>query len=1709
VENGTWHMVDITFDGSNLTMYVDGQALPSQSIGSLSTTAGTHVATANFNGSLDELSAYSHVLTATDVSNHWSAAGAGVPAAPTNVTALAGVGSAVVSWTPPTLRGAPITSYTITPLTTGGNSLAPFSVTGSTTSANIPYLPSGASVFFTVAAVNKYGTGPAASSAAVSIQGYNGSPGMDRFLAIATGGNPARGIYYEGWTSKNAIPHTSLAQWTIEGWIWAVGTTNTTTSNMAWGLLDPSGQWGTPQAGIDFNVGDIHGLNNCCDVSFVWPHNGAIGFGNGGRYTPTQQTDGFTLGSLLGGNSPVYIAVDFDGTTVRMYANGSLVHSQADSAAIPVDAPAGFYDETALRQAAFDGFRISNYAVYTSPTFTVPAADLAADPNHTVVDYNFDNYPVGKLQGELLTPFAPYSTTYWGNWPDSSPNANSALFSAVTNPWEVGWFADSAFLFQPFELTPGIAPGELADECDGVNTGSGNFCQRATDLSIPGRGPALSLQRTYNSFAASSLGMFGYGWANSYGAHLSIDGSGNVTLYDPLGGNEFFANQSSSYSAPSYVSTALVLSGGNYTLTDKHGGKLVFNSAGQLIQEVDPNGYTTTLAYVSGSLSTVTDPAGRQLTFVYGTNGLVASVNDGTRTVGYQYGTNPSDPTTYLSLTQVTDVLGGVTTFTYDSSHRMLTAKGPICGATQGCNGLVNVYDGNGRVSQQTDPVGHSSSYGYTSAWPLFTTTVTTPLGHQDKYDYALGLPLDVVHSADTSMAQTTTYAYDPASLGVSAVTNPNGETSTATYDTKTNVLTTTDSLGNKVTFTYNALSEPLTMQDPQGITTTLTYDANGNLLTRSTPLLGTTSNETTSLSYGDGQQGDITAMTDPTNRTWTYTYDANGYPTSSTDPVSNKTTFVYDSLGRLTSTVAPLGNVTGGNPAAYTTTYTYNSAGQALTITDPLTHQAVNQYDVAGHLIRSTDANGNVDVFSYDLDGRLTSSTTGYGTSNATTKQTGYDGAGHVLSETDGLNHTLASYSYDALGRQLTSADALTRTTTYNYDAANRLSTTVNPLNQTTTYAYDSGGRLTSVSYSDGVTPSVSYMYDTDARVLTMVDGTGTTTNVWDSLGRLTQQTDGAGHSVSYAYDLAGRVTSIAYPGGSCTASPPSLCVLRQYDAAGRLASIVDWLSNTTQFAYDSNSNLTGITYPNGVVATMGYNNADQLTSISDAISGNTILSLTYGRDSNSQVTSENSASYGYNSLNQLTSGAGLTYTYDAGGRLTQTINGSTTTNSSYDNADELTSTAVVGGTTTIYSYDAAGRRTSAGASNLTWNQQNRLMSYGTGNSYSYNGAGLRVSKTVNAQSEAFVWDVVDGLPVLMQDGSTYYVSGPGGLPLEQVSGSTVYYYQQDQLGSTRILSDTTGTIVASYNYDAYGNITSQTGSVTNPFLFSGQYRDAESGLYYLRARYYDPATAQFLSRDPKLSSTWAPYAYVANNPLNSADPSGMCGFLDIGCDIGQAVGAVQQAWSYVTSAVNQVWTNFTTSVSAFVSSPVGNFLMGVVAGFTGLPLSATSPDEEIWFDLGVGAGLFLAAAIVLTGPEDPLADAEGVRLATRAPEAGQLALKADRAAEAAEGTRDAATVTKADRLALNKGLGDAWRDEVAIKMDSMPNRMADIEVTKSTPFGVRRIDVEVSDANGRVLGGIETKFGNSPYTAMQRLKDAWLWYMEGYRVNVLRYAG
>lgn len=139
------------------------------------------------------------------------------------------------------------------------------------------------------------------------------------------------------------------------------------------------------------------------------------------------------------------------------------------------------------------------------------------------------------------------------------------------------------------------------------------------------------------------------------------------------------------------------------------------------------------------------------------------------------------------------------------------------------------------------------------------------------------------------------------------------------------------------------------------------------------------------------------------------------------------------------------------------------------------------------------------------------------------------------------------------------------------------------------------------------------------------------------------------------------------------------------------------------------------------------------------------------------------------------------------------------------------------------------------------------------------------------------FVWDVQAGLPLLVQEGATSYIYGPGGLPLEQINGSSALWLHHDQLGSTRVVTDGNGSVQASYTFDAYGNLAASTGAAPNPLRFAGQYQDPESGLYYLSSRYYDPGTGQFISPDPLGSITRQPYGYSQDNPIYLVDPSGL----------------------------------------------------------------------------------------------------------------------------------------------------------------------------------------------------------------------------------------
>jgi len=543
--------------------------------------------------------------------------------------------------------------------------------------------------------------------------------------------------------------------------------------------------------------------------------------------------------------------------------------------------------------------------------------------------------------------------------------------------------------------------------------------------------------------------------------------------------------------------------------------------------------------------------------------------------------------------------------------------------------------------------------------------------------------------------------------------------------------------------------------------------------------------------------------------------------------------------------------------------------------------------YDANGNLESTIDPNGHKTAYTYNADDQPIKVTE----PNGTVTETGYDGAGRVTSQTDGNKHE-TKYVRNLLGQVTETVDPLGRKTTKEYDNAGNLVTLTDPAERTTTYTYDPANRLTEVSYSDGKTHAVKYEYDADGNRTSMTDATGTTTYTYDRLDRLTESKDGHGDTTGYEYDLANEQTKITYPNGKT--------VERAYDKAGRLEKVTDWLEHTTKFAYDADSNLTTVTFPTGTnnVDEYAYNAADRISETKMTKSTETLASLVYTRDSDSQVKQTvakglpgaETTEYAYDENNRLAKAGTAPYEYDAANNPTKT--GSST--NTYDNADELKT-----GTGLTYTYDELGERTkttptSGPATTYGYDQARNLTSVERPkegetteikDTYAYDGNGLLASQTINGTTSYLAWDVVEGLPLILNDGTNNYIYGPGGLPIEQITSSgTITYLHHDQAGSTLLITGSTGATEGSYTYDAYGNQTGHTGTATTPLGYDGQYTSSDTGLIYLRAREYDSSTAQFLSRDPFLALTGEPYSYANDDPINEADPSGQCGLVCIG---------------------------------------------------------------------------------------------------------------------------------------------------------------------------------------------------------------------------------
>jgi RHS repeat-associated protein len=670
---------------------------------------------------------------------------------------------------------------------------------------------------------------------------------------------------------------------------------------------------------------------------------------------------------------------------------------------------------------------------------------------------------------------------------------------------------------------------------------------------------------------------------------------------------------------------------------------------------------------------------------------------------------------------------------------------------------------------------------------------------------------------------------------------------------------------------------------------------------------------------YAYNADGQLTSQVDPLGNTTSNVYDVDGNETSTTDPNGKVTATVFDADDRTTSVTTGYGTASASTTsdaydlapgtskclstvsgATYCTTTTdgngvvtvdyFNAINQQITQTQPAADATIDTYDAAGNKLTSIDPDGNETTYTYDSANDLLTETEGYGTSAAVTTTYTYDADGNKLSMENGASQT-TTYAYNTLNQLVSTTDALGHTTTNTYDASGNMATQTNPDGQTTTWSYNGNNQVTQINYSDGTTHSVAYTYNPNGYVATMTDGSGTATATYNGADQLTAYQNGAGATVSYGYDANGNNTTLTYATGKT--------VTNAYDSLNRLVSVTDWNSQATSFTYDANGDQLTATYPNGVTDTRTYNSANQLATIKDKLGTTTLASFSYTRDADSNITSETdvgtpgagTTTNTYNPLQEVTAAGSSSFTYDSAKNLTKAPNGST---QGFNADDEACWSGSGAGTcsapptgATTYAYSQEGNRTATTPSTGTsdsygWTQSNQLKSLtpstGSATSYVEDGNSLLQSESTGSTTTNFTWNPQPSLPLMLSDGTNYYIYGNGTDPIEQiaVSGGATSYLQSDQLGSTRLITNSSGSVTGSFTFGAWGTETGSSGTATTPFLFAGEYYDSASGLYYMRARWYDPGTGAFVSMDPDVAQTIQPYSYADDNPIEQTDPSG-----------------------------------------------------------------------------------------------------------------------------------------------------------------------------------------------------------------------------------------
>ncbi|ELS34813.1 MULTISPECIES: polymorphic toxin-type HINT domain-containing protein [Pseudanabaena] len=815
---------------------------------------------------------------------------------------------------------------------------------------------------------------------------------------------------------------------------------------------------------------------------------------------------------------------------------------------------------------------------------------------------------------------------------------------------------------------------------------------------------------------------------------------------------------------------------------------------------------------------------------------------------------------------------------------------------------LGRVYDQNNNLIAEISPTGLETRYVYDELGRLIETIApdTTPdnwndnprlktsyslagrvktqsdiFGNDQKYFYNnIG---QLINYQDV-LGNATTYTYNQGGQ-IETATDPRNRLTRYIYDDKARVTEVSYFDNSSYKLTYDELGRVKTETNELNQTTTYEYDAYGQV-----KAVISADRSRTEFEYDNRRN--LVKVTDALGRSTNYKYDQYGQQVETQFANSDKVLRNYDQFGRVTQ-------VTDEN--SHSTNYSYNNLSQLTEIIQANQAKTTYTYDNLARLTAVTDANQNVTKYEYDAFYRQTATILPMGQRNLTV----YDKFGQTVKTTD-FNGDSINYAYDAIGRlaNKTFTDSRVATVSYTYDAVTSQLKTVTDGRGVTSYSYDQRDRLKTMLTPDQ--KSVTYGYDLLNNVTSVTTQASTTNYSYDSLNRLDKVKDGTRLLADYDYDLVGNLTQKKLADGSVES--------RQYDVRNRLTQITTKNVTGTVFSgfsytLDGVGNRTQVVENNGRTVDYFYDVVNRLTQekITDATVGDRTIGYNYDLVSNRLSKTD--------TLEGLT-----TYAYDANNRLTNTTAGTKVTNFSYDNNGSLKLRSD-GTKSTVYDWINDG--------------ENRLIGVNTNNAgitsqsnFVYDAFGNRVSSTTNGVKTnyltAAIWDLPEVLMEYDDDGNVLadYTQGIG-LVRSRHDGLEGFYHT-DALGSTRVVTDNVGLITDRYTYDAFGVLLDQSGTFGNSSQFAGEQRDSETGLDYLRARYYDPLIGRFVSKDAfggfmDDPTSQNPYVYANNNPVKYTDPSGYfsVGELAAGlavtgilASIGGSVGYVGA--SYLTGAAS-----------------------------------------------------------------------------------------------------------------------------------------------------------------------------------------------------------